>query len=100
MSDRNQVTLNNPIFIIGCPRSGTTLLQRMLDAHPEIAIAPETHFMQYFWQRRVEYGDLNQDDNFQQLLAQITTSPEFAETGINEHYFRQVAWDNERMSHW
>lgn len=96
MSDRNQVTLNNPIFIIGCPRSGTTLLQRMLDAHPEIAIAPETHFMQYFWQRRVEYGALNQDDNFQQLLAQITTSPEFAETGINEHYFRQVAWDNER----
>jgi len=27
-----------PIFIIGCPRSGTTLLRAMLNAHPNIAI--------------------------------------------------------------
>jgi len=32
----------NPfLFIVGCPRSGTTLLQRMVDAHPQIAIIPE-----------------------------------------------------------
>lgn len=33
-----------PIFIVGCNRSGTTLLQFILDAHPKIGIAPETHF--------------------------------------------------------
>ena len=27
-----------PFFIVGCPRSGTTLLQLLLDAHPNIAI--------------------------------------------------------------
>lgn len=32
-------------FIVGCPRSGTTLLQRMLDHHPMLAIANDTHFI-------------------------------------------------------
>jgi Sulfotransferase family len=32
-------------FIVGVPRSGTTLLRLMLDAHPEMAIPPETYFV-------------------------------------------------------
>ncbi|MBI4815251.1 MAG: sulfotransferase [Deltaproteobacteria bacterium] len=32
------------IFLVGCPRSGTTLLQSMLAAHSELATFPETHF--------------------------------------------------------
>jgi hypothetical protein len=32
-------------FIVGVGRSGTTLLRLMLDAHPEIAIPPETGFI-------------------------------------------------------
>jgi hypothetical protein len=32
----------NLFFILGCPRSGTTLLQAMLNRHPHIAIPPET----------------------------------------------------------
>jgi hypothetical protein len=31
-------------FIVGIPRSGTTLLRLMLDAHPAMAIPPETYF--------------------------------------------------------
>lgn len=34
--------MTNPfVFIVGCPRSGTTLLQRIVNAHPQIAIIPE-----------------------------------------------------------
>jgi hypothetical protein len=29
------------VFIVGCARSGTTLLQRVVNAHPQIAITPE-----------------------------------------------------------
>jgi len=32
-------------FIVGVPRSGTTLLRLMLDAHPELALPAETHFL-------------------------------------------------------
>ena len=36
----------NPfVFVVGCPRSGTTLLQRMLDNHPELAVAHDSHFI-------------------------------------------------------
>lgn len=36
---------SRPIFIIGCPRSGTTLLRLMIDSHPHISCGPETHFL-------------------------------------------------------
>jgi sulfotransferase family protein len=32
-------------IIVGAPRSGTTLLRLMLDAHPDLAIPPETAFL-------------------------------------------------------
>jgi len=32
-------------FVVGVGRSGTTLLRLMLDAHPEVAIPPETGFL-------------------------------------------------------
>lgn len=34
-----------PFFVVGCPRSGTTLLQALLDAHPHAVVAPETFFV-------------------------------------------------------
>ena len=33
------------VFVVGCPRSGTTLLQSLLAAHPSIASFPESHFL-------------------------------------------------------
>ncbi|MEZ5859526.1 MAG: sulfotransferase [Geminicoccaceae bacterium] len=33
-----------PIFVVGAARSGTTLLQSMIDAHPDIALVGELHF--------------------------------------------------------
>ena len=32
-------------FIVGCARSGTTLLRRMLDHHPQLVMAEDTHFI-------------------------------------------------------
>ncbi|SHE40478.1 Sulfotransferase family protein [Fodinibius roseus] len=32
------------VFLVGCPRSGTTLLQSMIASHPKVISFPETHF--------------------------------------------------------
>lgn len=34
-----------PIIILGCPKSGTTLLRLILDSHPNISCGPETAFL-------------------------------------------------------
>lgn len=45
--------MTNPyLFIVGCPRSGTTLLLRMLDAHPRIAIIDETEWFVSWFEKR------------------------------------------------
>lgn len=33
-----------PVFIVGAPRSGTTMLAAMLGSHPDLAAGPETQF--------------------------------------------------------
>ena len=44
----------NPyLFIVGCPRSGTTLLQRMVDAHPLIAVTHEQHWIPRYFNERI-----------------------------------------------
>lgn len=39
-SDRTRVNL---VFVVGAPRSGTTLLQNLIACHPDAGTAPETH---------------------------------------------------------
>lgn len=42
---REPVAEQSAPFIVGVPRSGTTLLRLMLDAHPALSIPPETWFL-------------------------------------------------------
>jgi Sulfotransferase family len=42
---------SQPIFVVGCHRSGTTLLRLMLDSHPNISCGPETGFLGDFADR-------------------------------------------------
>ncbi|MCP4117308.1 MAG: sulfotransferase [Desulfobacteraceae bacterium] len=44
MRNYNTFSEVSPVFIIGAARSGTTLLQLMLNAHPDISIMGEVHF--------------------------------------------------------
>lgn len=39
--------LKSVVFLVGCSRSGTTLLQSLLAAHPEIKSFPESNFFDY-----------------------------------------------------
>lgn len=47
-----------PIFVVGAPRSGTTLFQRILDAHPRIGVADEIIYFDIIVNVRSEVPDL------------------------------------------
>ena len=46
--------INSYLFIVGCPRSGTTLFRHVVDAHPQIAITPEAHWIPLWFEERRE----------------------------------------------
>src|SRR6266700_441874 len=64
---------DRPIFVLGCPRSGTTLLQLMLHAHPRIAIPPETRFVLTSYEGRNKFGDLRAEASRRALGRSIVT---------------------------
>jgi omega-hydroxy-beta-dihydromenaquinone-9 sulfotransferase len=49
-----------PIFVVGAPRSGTTLMAHIVGRHPEVASLGESHFFEDVWARRFEIGDLGE----------------------------------------
>jgi hypothetical protein len=76
---------DRPIIVVGCPRSGTTMLQLMLHAHPRIAIPPETRFVLPVYRQRRSFGDLELPDRRRALARWIVDRPEtrFADLGLD-----------------
>jgi hypothetical protein len=72
-------------FIVGAPRSGTTLLRMMLDSHPEMAIPPESHF--YFELLKKEAGGNFGREQFFEFLTGFFTWADFE---IERATFRAV----------
>lgn len=64
----SRARISRPIFIVGVPRSGTTLLRAILNKHPNIAICDETYFFYYVYSRRRAFGDLTRKDNRRRLV--------------------------------
>jgi hypothetical protein len=65
------VNVQRPIFIVGAPRSGTTLLQVMLGQIAGLYITPETKFLVLTMMRRRSLGSLNEARGFENTLAAI-----------------------------
>lgn len=57
-----------PVFVVGAPRSGTSMLRFMLDRHPDIGPCDETHFFYYVYTRRRHFGDLSDPENRRRLV--------------------------------
>ena len=53
VGSRKRFKMTKPyVFIVGCARSGTTLLRRIVNAHGQIAIMPESHWIDVFFEER------------------------------------------------
>lgn len=74
---------NNPFFLVGVGRSGTTLLRLMFHNHPNIAIPYESHFITKYYDTLDTYGDLKESDNLNRLVQDI----------LNEELLKE--WDHE-----
>lgn len=73
-------TVNPHVFLVGCPRSGTTLLRRILDAHPDLALTPETHWIPRCLERGI--GVTPEGFATSELVEHLLASPKFARTRI------------------
>lgn len=73
MSDEGlgQVNSSFPVFIVGVPRSGTTLVQQILGAHPNLAIPWESHFIPHFPHLLQRFGDLREPGVRARLIRSI-----------------------------
>lgn len=60
-----------PFFIVGSGRSGSTLLQVLLDAHPNIAIPPESQIYDSFGSVFWTYGDLRDRANRRRFIRAL-----------------------------
>jgi tetratricopeptide (TPR) repeat protein len=73
----------DPVFVVGFPRSGTTLLEQLLDAHPSLVSFDEQPFLQHIVQR------LNADAGDVFARIQNLTQAQWLEQ--REMYFKEVA---------
>ncbi len=76
------MTARNPyLFAGGCPRSGTTLLQRVLHHHPLLAVGNDSHFIPKCIRDRAapERSPLTPD-----LVQCVRTYPRFKRLGLSD----------------
>jgi hypothetical protein len=75
-----------PVFIVGCGRSGTTLLRLMLAGHPSLAIPPESHFIYEIARRRATGrwpSNLEGEGSWLQLISYLEQHPFLDTWGIS-----------------
>ena len=88
----------NPfVFIVGCSRSGTTLLRRILDAHPHVAIAPEQHWVPELFEERI--GVTPEGFVRPELVSRVLQEPNFLKLEIGEAQLRSLIRDQEPLDY-
>ncbi|GAB4554996.1 MAG: sulfotransferase [Phycisphaerales bacterium] len=81
------MTTPDPFFIVGTGRSGTTLLQRMLAAHPRITIPPETQFFSRF-DPALRFTDPLRERDTDAYLARVESDAWWGEMGLSIDAYR------------
>ena len=89
--------MNPYVFIVGCPRSGTTLLRRMIDAHRQIAITRETHWIAKRFEKR--QGVTPDGLVTPELLSWLLSDEKFTRMGIGQDELEGLVAGEEPVSY-
>jgi hypothetical protein len=81
------------LFIVGCARSGTTLVRRIVDAHPEIAITTEMHWISHY----VNYFKNQNRLVTPELVSELTGHKRFAQFEIPREQFEGLLGSGEAV---
>jgi hypothetical protein len=74
MRDRKKTLLSKaPIFVVGTPRSGTTLTAKILGRHSEIFMPGETHFFDDIFAQRKELGNPSDPHVMDKIAEKLST---------------------------
>lgn len=77
-------------FIIGNPRSGTTLFRLMLNAHPKISVAPESGFILWWWDKYKDWTAANiSDATLNEFVADIQKSKKIETWNLDFGVYRE-----------
>jgi hypothetical protein len=77
------VPRSGPVFIVGAPRSGTTLLLEMVNRHPDIWLCEETYFLHFVWERRRRLGDLRDAAARRRLVDAYLATKRIRQQGVD-----------------
>ncbi len=85
MQNHAMMKLSRPFFVVGFPRSGTTLLQAMLASCPGLYIPPETKFFSILLGRDHAFDPIDTPAGLDQRIEAIRT-------GVCELHEQPVDW--------
>jgi hypothetical protein len=81
------------LFIVGCARSGTTLVRRIVDAHPQIAITTEMHWISHY----VNYFKNQNCLVTPEVVSELTGHRRFAQFEIPREEFEGLLGSTEAI---
>ena len=84
--------MNDIIFMVGCPRSGTTILNHLIRDELGVGFSNELQLIPKYYKKMSRYGDLHQQKNIKNLVDHVLQEPYFKifETSYSERFGRHL----------
>ena len=79
---------DGPIFVVGAPRSGTSLLRAMLNRHPRLGLCDETFFFYWVAERQRVFGDLADATRRARAIDRFLETRRIARLGLDRALLR------------
>lgn len=87
----------SPVFVVGAPRTGTTLMMQILNRHPRIYLYDEIHYFERVWDDREALGDVDDAaarprvyDRIRGMLRHVGSHREVADLLTDEELARRA----------